>query len=84
MAPAKMAQIKSRIKVDNANNYKYTVGEELECKLEGQSKYNSHLVVVFAKETHKSNKKGKKTDRKITVGHVLDVLAEVLFLFVAT
>ena len=38
MTLARMAQIKSRIKGLHVNNYKYTIGEELECKLEAQKK----------------------------------------------
>ena len=39
---------------------------------------------MLAKETKKSNKKSKKTDHEITVGHIPDVLAEVLFPLVAS
>ena len=72
------------MKGHNVSNYKYTIGEELKFTLEGQSKCSSHVIVVLAKEMHKSNKKSKKRDRKSTDGHILDDLAEVLFPFVAS
>ena len=57
MALVKIATIKSRVKGHHINNYKYTIDEELECKLEAQNKYNSHAVMELAK---KKNKKSKR------------------------
>ena len=57
----------------------YTIGEELKCKFEGKNKYSSHAIIVLAKQTQKSNKKIKKTDHMVMIGHISDVLAQVLF-----
>ena len=79
MSSVRKAHIKSRITGHHANNYKYAIGEELKCKLEGQNKYNSHAIAVLVEETQKSNKKSKKTDRETLFGRFPDVLLEVLF-----
>ena len=42
------------------NNYKYTIGEELECKLEVENKYSSHAIVVLAKEKNKNRKEKRE------------------------
>ena len=58
MALARIATIKSRLKVHHVNNYKYTFGEELECKPKAQNKYSTHAIMVLAKNKNK-NSKGK-------------------------
>ena len=60
----------------------YTIGEELECKLEVQNKYSSHAIMVLAKEKNKKSKRktSKKSNKEwITVGHIPDALVEILF-----
>ena len=60
----------------------YTIGEELECKLEVQNKYSSHAIMVLAKEKNKNSKRktSKKSNKEwITVGHIPDALVEILF-----
>ena len=63
------------------NNYKYTIGEELECKLEAQSKYSSHAIMVLAKDKNKKSKgkTSKKPDKEwIKIGHIRYALDEML------
>ena len=75
MALVRIAAIKSRVKGHLVNNYKYTTGEELECKLEAQNKYSSDAIMVLAKEKNKKSKGKtyKKSDKEwITVGHIPD------------
>ena len=60
MALVKMATIKSRVKGQHVNNYKYTIEKELECKLEAQNKYSSHAIMVLAKKKTKSQKENKQ------------------------
>ena len=50
MTIVRIATIKSRVKVHHVNNCKYTIGEELECKLEAQNIYSSQANMVMAKE----------------------------------
>ena len=65
----------------------YTIGEELECKLEVQNKYSSHAIMVLAKEKNKKSKRktSKKSNKEwITVGHIPDALVEILFWLMIT
>ena len=65
----------------------YTIGEELECKLEVQNKYSSHAIMVLAKEKNKNSKRktSKKSNKEwITVGHIPDALVEILFWLMIT
>ena len=59
----RIATIKSRVKGHHVNNYKYTIGQELECKLQAQNKYNSHATMVLAKEETKSQKEKQAKNR---------------------
>ena len=58
MALSRIARLKSRLKVHHVNNYKYTIGDKLECKPKAQNKYSSHAIMVLAKKKNK-NSKGK-------------------------
>ena len=76
-----ISAIRLRVKGHHVNNYNYRIGEELQCRLETKNKYSDHAVVVLAKKKNKTLK-GKATrtsNESNTVGHVPDVLAEVLF-----
>ena len=80
LALVRIATIKSQVKGRHVNNYKYMIGEELECKLEAQNKYSSHAIIVLAKEKNKKSK--GKTCKKlnkgwITVGHIPNALVEI-------
>ena len=73
--------IKSRVKGHHVNNYRYRIGEELQCSPETTNRYSDHAILVLAKKNNKKikGKASRTSDRSITVGHVPDVLAEVLF-----
>ena len=86
MVLVRIATIKSRVKGHHVNNYKYTIGEELGCKLEVQNRYSTHTIMALANE--KNEKSKGKTSKKlnkarssewITVGHIPDDLVVILF-----
>ena len=63
MVLVRIATIKSRVKGHHVNNYKYTIGEELECKLEVQNRYSTHAIMALANE--KNEKSKGKTSKKL-------------------
>ena len=46
----RITMIKSRVKGHHVNNYKYTIGEKLEYKLDAQTKYSNHIIMILAKK----------------------------------
>ena len=58
-----IATIKSRVQGHHVNSYKNTISEELECKLEAQNKYGSHVIMVLAKK--KKQRVKRKNKKKI-------------------
>ena len=72
----------NHVKWHHVKNFKYTIGEDLECKLEVQNEYCSHAIMVLVKE--KNSKSKRKTSTKldkewITVDHIPEDLTEILF-----
>ena len=82
MVLVRIATIISRVKGHHANNYKYTIDKELKCKLEATNRYSSHAIVILSKDKNiklNGNKIKKSNKEWISVGHIPDVLAEILF-----
>ena len=82
MALVRIATIKSRVKGYNVSNYKYMIGEVLECKFEVENKYSSHAIMLLGMEKNKKSKgkTSKESDKEwIKVDHIPDALAEILF-----
>ena len=67
MALACHAVLTSRIKGHHAYNHDYFVGEELICELEFTNKYSHNSIEV------------KSKNKDVTVGHVPEGLAAILF-----
>ena len=64
-----VAQIKSRVEGHHVYEYKYAVGEELECFIDTHNKYSTNAIKV-------ESNAGKK--EKQLVGHVPEPLAKIL------
>lgn len=81
---------KSRAKSYHWYKYKYTKGEELECIMEPENKQSSHAVSANTKEKEQKRTKNKKREEREkkrgddcceskAIGHIPDVLAEVVY-----
>ena len=87
-----IAKIQSRVKGHHHwYNYKYRVGEELECIRKPENKHSRHAVSVNTKEKEQKGQKGQQQKRQKrektkdsdhgelkVIGHILDALAEVI------
>ena len=72
MASFCIAKITSRIKGHHHYNYKYKVGEELECLREPENEFSKHATSVNTEET-------QRNEQKRIVGHMPDALSEMVF-----
>ena len=78
-ALVRIATIKSRVKGHHVNSYNYKIGEELECKFEAPNKYINHGIDEGKNKNSKRKTSKRSYKEWITVGHIPNALAEILF-----